>query len=153
MKVFVQASKAQTKRTKAITTEALFYMLRTAVGGPGGHALCSWQTAPIAWIPASSLLTHAIRFRFSGQLGRLADWPLVSFSCCALRALLLASTVWPLALSFLPCAEAPEMPLHCCCRATLCEDAPQCCACAAVAGQPSEWMHLSISPQPGWCKA
>ena len=38
LKVFVQASKAQTKRTKGITTEALFYMLRTAVGGPGGRA-------------------------------------------------------------------------------------------------------------------
>ena len=61
LKVFVQASKAQTRRTKEITTEALFYMLRTAMGGPGGRACAAGNQhlAPAAHSHAGgSFLIH-----------------------------------------------------------------------------------------------
>ena len=53
--MFVQASKAQTKRTKGVTTEALFYLLGTAVGGPGGCTCVAGNQhlAPAAHISAA----------------------------------------------------------------------------------------------------
>lgn len=53
--MFVQASKAQTKRTKGVTTEALFYLLGTAVGGPGGCTCVAGNQhlAPAAHVSAA----------------------------------------------------------------------------------------------------